>query len=109
VSVPADCGEVLYAAIAATLSSPYMMLGSDSALAAAYAPPRLQREISSFISLHCGGEADTWTLVRYITAPMPIEMYDPEEKTWSRTSRNPAEMLRRYGLLQPTAGKERAV
>lgn len=101
VEAPRECAEMLYAAVAATVTSPYIVLAGDTAFAAAYAPARLQREISRFLSAHCGGEAKTIVLTRYVTAPMPLEMYDPEEKAWSRTPRNPAELLRRYGLLQP--------
>jgi len=101
VSVPRDCSEVLYAAVAATLASPYIALSSDQALTVTYAPPRLQKEISSFIASHCGGEAETAVVTRYVAAPMPVEMYNPEEKAWGTTPLNPVETLRRYGLLQP--------
>jgi len=105
ITVPAECAEILYTAVAATLASPYIVLNNDMAFTVAYAPPSLQREISSFIAAQCCGEADTMVVTRYITSPMPVEMYDPEEQRWSRTPRNPLAALRRYGLLQPIVVK----
>jgi len=103
VSVPRDCAEILYAAVASTLASPYVLVGSDTAFTVAYAPSGIQREISRFIAAHCGGEADTDVLTRHVAAPMPAEMYSPEERSWSRKPANLVETLRRYGLLQQVA------